>query len=244
MSLMINQPSNIKTSHTNHPITKVSPPQPTKSFKAENTGITLSTSMANMIRKIITALQQMVGATSLPVAAPSNPGSTTINTPGSISVKENTNGTTTLNNATYTNSFLLSEFEKFKNSPDYPQIQTRDLRVTAWGYQGSGSALNAFYHYLLKNYPNGVANTTATAARNLAAPTSLAATRMATSIATPRIAAEAAPVTATTADTTATAATTSTVTPEDAVIAAAVRGNLSDTPTNRTAVSSAPGATV
>lgn len=81
------------------------------------------------------------------------------------------NGQLTLNgSATYSSEFLTQAFEEFRNSEKYPNLQTRDLVATKWGYQGSSSALTAFYNYLGQQYPQGESSTsTTTTATNQAA---------------------------------------------------------------------------
>jgi hypothetical protein len=85
--------------------------------------------------------------------------------------------TTSINGQTYDNAFLRTKLEEFKNSSYYPPVQTRDLITTAWGYQGSGSALRAFYNYVATKYPedttkNSLARSVASAPSTVAASTS------------------------------------------------------------------------
>ena len=239
MSLMINKPTDVKTSQSLISTWKGLPSQPSNYFGSNSLGSTIPLGMVNIISLIIQALQQLVQQT------PQQPQNYT----SPITVKENANGTTTLNSTTYSNDFLRNKFEEFKRSPAYPDIQTRDLRTTAWGYQGSGSALNAFYNYMLTYYANGE-TTKPTAkmmsATNIASPSGSTASAAIAPVAS-RVLLEAPVITtetvaATTADTTA-ATPTSTATPQDAVVEAAVTGNLSSIPLTATAVSAAPAAT-
>lgn len=64
--------------------------------------------------------------------------------------------TVTLSNQDNVVAFHFNElpalYEAFEQSDEFPQVQTRDLSTTPWGYSGSGSALNAFHNFLLNNY--------------------------------------------------------------------------------------------
>lgn len=56
--------------------------------------------------------------------------------------------------SSYFNEYLVDKLSTFRESPDYPQVESKDLVTTEWGYSGSSTALNAFYNYMLDNYGN------------------------------------------------------------------------------------------
>lgn len=236
MSLMINKPTDVKGWQPFGTMGKEMSPYKTNYFNNAGGLPNLSMGMMTIVSLIMQILKQVAAQAAQP----------TLGHQGPIMVKENADGTTTLNNATYSNTFLSNKFEEFKKSPYYPTVETRDLRTTAWGYQGSGSTLNAFYKYILGNYPNGDANKPSPKMSAMSVVPSMGAASYAAPIASSMVLDT--PITttetlaATTADTTA-ATPTSTATPQDAVIEAAVTGNLSSTPVTATAVSAAPAAT-
>lgn len=236
MSLMINKPTDVKGWQPFGTMGKEMLPYNANYFNNAGGRPNLSMGMMTIVSLIMQILKQVATQAAQP----------TMGHQGPIMVKENANGTTTLNNSTYSNTFLSSKFEEFKNSPYYPTVETRDLRTTAWGYQGSGSTLNAFYQYILGNYPYSDASKPSPKMSALSVAPSMGAATYAAPVAgsvmldTPVITTET--LAATTADTTA-ATPTSTATPQDAVIEAAVTGNLSSVPVTATAVSAAPAAT-
>lgn len=236
MSLMINKPTDTKAWQLFGNAGKGFPSDKANYFSGSGVGRpNLSMGMMTVVSLIMQLLKQVAAQATQP----------TMGHQGPIVVKENADSTTTLNNTTYSNTFLSNKFAEFKNSPYYPTVETRDLRTTAWGYQGSGSTLNAFYKYMLTNYPNGDASKPSPKMSAMSVAPSIGAAAYVTPAAsrvldTPITTTET--LAATTADTTA-ATPTSTATPQDAVVEAAVTGNLSSTPATATAVSAAPAAT-